>query len=390
MELLRFGLILNSCPRICLKDYFNMSFAKQHTIQFRNLGELAFEDEDGQMLSEIDTQLELIKSSTDLGDCMVSMNIGNFLLYQSQITELKVRDISIRIDDGWLPDVENRDIIDFNDKFDGEIYIICSDSSKEKCKYLAMLAQILLTQFPNMNTLKIDEGVQSIEQYKVVDCLNLTSKLQTLQITLMNLENISFYQKLIQTSKNTIKQLDILLTYSMPNDSGMQDNPKKADPMFTILENSLILESLRIISLHVFLSQKEVNIIATFRNLKHLVINGFTAGGREFDTLFQQEFMGSLANLEYLEYKAALEDPVKAFQGPHRSLMRLSFIGKTNSMDPENNFKKLTTRDVDAIVAGKRFGFTFESKFTDPFKVYSHATLVDNFEDFGACPTEIH
>ncbi|TNV81582.1 hypothetical protein FGO68_gene15050 [Halteria grandinella] len=366
MELLRFRLVLYSCPRFSLNEYCIMSFAVKHTIQFKRLDHQIFETEEGQPLeeSEMETQQSLIKQSVNIQDCVVDINLANFLQYQDQIAVLNIRKIIIRIDEGWFPDLESSEIVTFNDQFAGDIKIICSESSGEKCKYMASLAQIILTQFPNTSGLMIDEGVEAIDQYKVADCLNLKSRIQKLQIIIMNLKNLNFYNKLIETSKQTIKSLDIILKQNIHG---------QGDPMLAKLENSLVLEAIRLKSDQYFLSDIDLKIFRTFKNLRVLILDGYT-DDRETQLLFEEELQNSLANLEALEVNVALMDPVKAFQGPHRALKRLRYYARRKK--PRDFIQEVVPREVDEIVAGKRDGFKFESKFTDPFKVYPNAILI--------------
>ncbi|TNV81400.1 hypothetical protein FGO68_gene13596 [Halteria grandinella] len=378
LKLKWFHLVLHTPPKISLKEYFNLKFAEKQTVQFMKLDKKIFETDEEEHLaeSEMDAQLSLIKQSMKIQECIFDITLTELLEYQSQISQIQIKRLIIRIKDKWITDLEQTEF-EYNDLFAGEVQLICDNATRDdnkklltvnNCQYLAQLATRILQSYPNTQALSIDEGVQGSEIVQsLLDSQLNELKLKNfhkLQIVIRNTKKSDFYKKLISFQKHKLTNLDLELKTALPGE---------ADELLYLLEHSATLHSLRLHSQDYFLHDRDFAALRTFLHLTHLELDCFIIDD-ELQCLLEEEFNKSLGSLQTLVINQALINPVKAFQGEHKTLMRLRYLARYRR--PVGYVQEIVGREAEAIVRGKNRGFKFEAKFAKGQAVYTNAILV--------------
>ncbi|TNV81261.1 hypothetical protein FGO68_gene3464 [Halteria grandinella] len=221
-----------------------MKFAEKQTIQFMKLDHQIFQSDEGSPLeeSEMEALISLIRKSMNIQECVFDIQLAEFLEYQSEIAQLQVKQLIVRIQkDLWFPDLENTEF-EFNGLFTGEVQLICENAERDEnkklltvnnCQYLAQLATRLLLSYPNTQGLSIDEGVQGSEIVQTLLDSSLNelqlNDFQKLHIVIRNTKKSDFHKKLISFQKQSLKYLDLELKTALPGE---------ADELLYLLEHS--------------------------------------------------------------------------------------------------------------------------------------------------------
>ncbi|TNV82031.1 hypothetical protein FGO68_gene8693 [Halteria grandinella] len=348
-----------------------MSILEAYIERDRYLGSSEEEESEGEgesddeYLGSIDyMDLNLLKQQVkefmNLDQCQAGEDLDDFIRYHHQFLKIGVNRFRIKVWKYQQIDAEKLSKINSDSSMRGSVTI--QPSSQITNVYFIQIVSYIIKTFPNLQRLCLIEEKFSQDTLKAENTIDELKpfSLRYLQLKLKNNQNIQFYKQLLEKAAPTLKSLAI---QNKDWQSGKDIHPNTVSTL-TAIESSSILTELIFTHKETYIGVEDISLLGNFRNLQQLHFDcKFDINALQL--ILEREFMSNLSNLTSLYLKLQLPDMVKALSGPHKSLMSLTCIQRTQ-VQTTRKIQQFSLEEAMAIVEGKKYGFKFKAPFYRP------------------------